>query len=76
MPLYEYACGACHREFELLIRARETLICPTCGGTRLERLLSVPTAHTSGGGEMPICEAPRVGGCGAPWCGQGACQAD
>jgi putative FmdB family regulatory protein len=77
MPLYEYACETCHREFELLIRGHEAPVCPTCGNARLERLLSVPAAHTSGGSsELPICEAPRSGGCGAPWCGQGACEAE
>lgn len=76
MPLYEYTCTKCRDEFELLVRGGETPVCPQCGSQRLERLLSVPAAHTaSAGGNLSICEAPRPspGGCGAPWCGQGGC---
>lgn len=76
MPLYEYSCMNCRDEFELLVRGGEAPACPNCGSERLERLLSVPAAHTGGSaGNLPICEAPRPGGggCGAPWCGQGGC---
>jgi putative FmdB family regulatory protein len=76
MPLYEYTCAKCRDDFELLVRGGETPVCPRCGSERLERLLSVPAAHTSSSsGGLPICESPRPssGGCGAPWCGQGGC---
>ena len=43
---------------------------------RLEKLLSVPAAHTSGGSQLPICEAPPGGTCGLPQCGMGGCQMD
>jgi len=76
MPLYEYTCDSCRREFELLVRGEERPACPECGGTRLEKLLSVPVAHVGGSkSALPIAsEAPRAGGCGAPICGQRGCQ--
>ncbi len=43
MPIYEYLCRACGREFGKLILTeadRESLACPKCGGRELERLLS------------------------------------
>lgn len=40
MPLYEYRCRACSREFEALIRRQTTPACPHCGAEDLERLLS------------------------------------
>ncbi len=74
MPLYEYTCAHCQEPFEVLVRGGEQPACPTCGGTRLHKLLSVPAAHTGGtGAQLPQCETPRAGGCGAPWCGQGSC---
>lgn len=42
MPIYEYACRACGRQFEhLLLPAAQTEpVCPDCGGHDLEKLLS------------------------------------
>lgn len=74
MPLYEYVCGNCDEEFELLIRGEEKPTCPSCESTQLERLLSVPAAHTAGGESLPMCgptAAPQ--GCGLPQCGMGGC---
>ncbi len=74
MPLYEYACPSCDRNFELLVRFGENPPCPECGSTRLEKQLSVPAAHVAGGKSLPICEAPSPGGgCGLPQCGSGHC---
>jgi putative FmdB family regulatory protein len=74
MPLFEYACKSCAREFEVLVRASETPECPSCHGKDLERRLSVFAAHTSGSG--PAKAGPYVSGpcgsCGDPR-GPGAC---
>lgn len=43
MPIYEYLCRACGREFSKLVLSeadRESLSCPRCGGKDLERLMS------------------------------------
>src|SRR5690606_5532042 len=32
MPLYEYTCGGCGKEFEVLVRGQEKPACPSCGG--------------------------------------------
>jgi putative FmdB family regulatory protein len=72
MPLYEYACGKCHREFELLIRGHEKPECPHCGSKKLDKLLSVPAAHTANS-SLPVCSVAPPGGCGSPTCGMGHC---
>jgi putative FmdB family regulatory protein len=73
MPLFEYACRSCDREFETLVRASETPECPECGGTDLERRLSVFAAHTnSGGGADAMPTSRACGRCGDPR-GPGAC---
>ena len=71
MPLYEYTCHDCHSQFELLIRGSEAPQCPQCDSQRLEKLLSVPAAHSAGGNELPVCRPMPTGGCGLPQCGQG-----
>jgi putative FmdB family regulatory protein len=73
MPIYEYHCQRCSSEFELLVRSDEQPSCPECGGRKLEKLLSVPAAHSASSRSLPICEAPRGGGCGLPQCGMGGC---
>jgi putative FmdB family regulatory protein len=73
MPLYEYACKSCAKEFELLVRSDEPPACPACQGTALERRLSVFAAHTQGGGTPMRAESPSAcGRCGDPR-GPGAC---
>lgn len=73
MPLYEYTCGGCGTEFEVLVRGQERPTCPNCGGARLEKQFSVPAAHVASGSSLPVCDVPRGGGCGAPGCGPGGC---
>jgi putative FmdB family regulatory protein len=43
MPIYEYKCGNCAHEFELLVRGSLTPKCEKCGSEKLERLLSLPS---------------------------------
>lgn len=40
MPLFEFRCPACDSQFELLVRGSTPPVCPSCGGTALERLIS------------------------------------
>ncbi|PYR62879.1 MAG: zinc ribbon domain-containing protein [Acidobacteria bacterium] len=71
MPLFEYQCKSCSKEFELLVRGSETPACPACRSTELEKRLSVFAAH--GGGSSREMSAPGpCGACGDPR-GPGAC---
>jgi putative FmdB family regulatory protein len=40
MPLYDYECRACGREFEALVRGDSQPSCPECHSQDLERQLS------------------------------------
>lgn len=42
MPIFEYTCRQCQAQFECLVRKGSEPACPKCGGTDLDRLLSVP----------------------------------
>jgi putative FmdB family regulatory protein len=52
MPIYEYRCGACGYEMELLQRiAEEPLLkCPACGQEQLRKLISAAAFRLKGGG--------------------------
>jgi len=56
MPLYEYECNQCRRQFQSLLLKKEEekdLVCPKCGGQDLKRLISRVAYHVS--------EADRLG---------------
>ena len=46
MPIFEYACDACHHEFETLVRSGDTPACPRCAGTALTKQLSLPAIQS------------------------------
>ena len=48
MPLYEYQCRACGREFEKLVRPGDSVPACDCGSTDLEKLLSHLAVSTEG----------------------------
>lgn len=75
MPIYEYRCKKCEKEFEALVYGSEKASCPTCHGKSLERLLSTfaavtgPSARTASPSPGPV---GPCGSCGDPR-GPGAC---
>ena len=73
MPIYEYACQDCGREFETLVRGGQTPQCPACSSTALAKKLSVFATAESGAGasSMPNMPGP-CGSCGHPD-GPGSC---
>lgn len=74
MPIFEYACHDCGREFEALVRSDTRPECPGCHSTQLEKRLSVfATAGAEGGAERePMAAMGPCGSCGHPD-GPGAC---
>ena len=70
MPIYEYTCGDCRKDFELLVRSGEEPACPDCGQSSLTRRLSVPAAPATRGSSSSLPMAPPCGrgGCGRPEC--------
>ena len=50
MPIYEYECQSCMRQFQCLVmkeKEEEFLVCPHCDGSRLKRLVSRVAYHQS-----------------------------
>jgi putative FmdB family regulatory protein len=70
MPIYEYACLDCGREFEALVRSHTVPECPHCHSIQLEKKLSVFATATTAPA-APALAGP-CGTCGHPD-GPGAC---
>ncbi len=78
MPIYEYSCAVCGREFELLVRgAADKAACPHCASPEIRKRFSTFGVATGSGGSgtacgMPESSAPRFDGdCGASRCKPG-----
>jgi putative FmdB family regulatory protein len=69
MPIYEYACQDCGREFEMLVRSGTEPACPQCHSAHLEKRLSV---FATAGSESAAEAAAPCGTCGHPG-GPGSC---
>ena len=52
MPIYEYRCGKCGKEHEVLQKASESPLrkCPACGKPALQKLLSAAGFQLKGSG--------------------------
>ncbi len=74
MPIFEYVCRDCAQAFEAIVRGSERPGCPSCGGRRLEKQLSVfATPHSdAAGSDLP---AGPCRTCGDPR-GAGSCTLD
>jgi putative FmdB family regulatory protein len=59
MPIFEYTCKSCGREFELLVRPGSELVCPGCASAELEKLTSLPAVHSSGTHAMALKAAAK-----------------
>jgi putative FmdB family regulatory protein len=72
MPIYEYQCASCGREFETLVRGSSPAPeCPACNGTDLRKKLSAfATIGASASAQADLPAACQ--GCGHAG-GPGAC---
>ncbi len=52
MPIYEYECGACEEEHELIQKISDKPFrkCPSCGALKLRRKVSLSAFHLKGEG--------------------------
>jgi len=74
MPIYEYICLDCKKEYEILRsfnEADQSIECDECGGENVKRRLSVFYAQSGGstissarGGGCSSCSGGNCAGCG------------
>lgn len=80
MPIFEYVCKKCKNQFEELVFSQdEQAVCPSCGSTKTEKLISCCRSKMGGGPDMDASigqassapSAPSGGGCAG--CSGGSC---
>lgn len=64
MPIFEYHCQDCGREFETFVTGDRKPACPACHGANLGKLLSAP-GMVGAGERTASASQPSFGGCGA-----------
>jgi putative FmdB family regulatory protein len=77
MPIYEYVCLDCKKEYEILRSFNESdqpMDCEECGSRNVKRKLSLAFAHSGGssvsdiggggGGGCSSCDGGNCGTCG------------
>jgi putative FmdB family regulatory protein len=75
MPIYDYRCVECGGTYDVFHKVREVkedVVCPACGSSKHQRLLSAPnvavgTRSSSSSLPAPSCDTP--GGCCGGSCG-------
>jgi len=73
MPIFEYHCQDCSREFETFVTGDRKPACPSCQGANLSKLLSRP--GMVGASDRAEPSGPAFQGCGAGGAGCG-CRAN
>ena len=64
MPIYEFHCPACGREFEeLVFNSREKVVCPDCGRDECEKLMSAASFRSKGADGSTTAQSAGGGGC-------------
>lgn len=70
MPLFDFFCRDCEKEFEILLMGKEKPYCPHCQGDNLVKQMSV-FAHRSKGSDGSTKSSSSGGGCSG--CAGGSC---
>lgn len=68
MPLFDFICHACGKEFEVLLMGKERPLCPHCGSKDLEKKMSAFARPRSKDGNGSSGGGSRCGGCAGGSC--------
>jgi putative FmdB family regulatory protein len=66
MPIFEYHCMKCDKDFETLVFGDQKVTCPTCNGTNVKKFLST-FSHKSDEG-FSSSQGSSCGSCSATSC--------
>ena len=60
MPIFEYTCNGCNRDFEKLVFGNQEVSCPKCSSKDVKKKFSV---FCAAGTERPLAGTARAAGC-------------
>ncbi|MFH1077294.1 MAG: zinc ribbon domain-containing protein [Pseudomonadota bacterium] len=66
MPIYEYHCMTCDKDFEILVMGKDKVICPECKGSKTKKLLSGFSMKS--GGKFTSSHGSGCGSCTSTSC--------
>ncbi len=66
MPIFEYHCTKCDKDFEVLVFGNQKVTCPHCNGKKIKKLLST-VSHKSDG-EFTSSQGSACSSCSATTC--------
>ncbi len=71
MPIFEYHCMKCDKDFEVLVLGEQEVSCPACKGKKIKKLLSAFSHKSNGhfsssqGSSCSTCSATSCSTCGS-----------
>ncbi|MFC1813359.1 zinc ribbon domain-containing protein [Thermodesulfobacteriota bacterium] len=71
MPIYEYQCCDCGKDFEFLVLGSEQPDCPSCASKNISKQMSACTFYSKGSHGKTVsssASAPSCTGCAATSC--------
>jgi putative FmdB family regulatory protein len=69
MPIFEYVCKECDKQFEAIVTGTKKTHCPACDSTKLEQQLSAFAVGSAKGKGDFAKSAPSKSGGGCGSCG-------
>lgn len=73
MPIYEFGCDKCGKDFEELVFGDRLPACPHCGSSQTHKLMSRCCAHTGANPSSDYTSSGAVSGGGCSGCSGGNC---
>jgi putative FmdB family regulatory protein len=68
MPIFEYHCAKCDKDFEVLVLGNQKITCPRCNGKKVEKLLSAVSFKSEGEYSSSKGSTAACGTCTATSC--------
>jgi len=71
MPIYEFHCDTCEKDFECLVFGNEKAVCPSCNNKKVKKIMSACTFYSKGSHGQTVkaaASASSCGGCSATSC--------
>ena len=73
MPIYEYMCMKCNKDFEYLVLGSDNSVsCPDCNGNKVKRQMST-CSFKSGGNYSSLSDTASTSSSSCASCAGGSC---